>query len=123
MLQLDAQTWQKIAAQTGGFQTPFGKKYLTLDQAQMTAAHQKLADNLKQQKLDPQVITAYLEMAPLLAEREAISIYARKHPQIREAIPEVLSTDEAVLIATSEHRLNINQATQLGRKLSALEMT
>jgi hypothetical protein len=52
---------------------------------------------------------------PLLVENEAISRYVQQSDQLylRNSLPELLTVNEAVTIATQEYRLNLQQAQRL----------
>lgn len=59
------------------------------------------------------VALAFVEIAPILAERLAIAQYAKKNPQIRTIAPEILSYQEALQIATKDHWLTKQQQKEL----------
>lgn len=64
-------------------------------------------ERLEQDGTDPQVALAYVKVAPLLAEKKAIAHYAAKYPEIRSALPEVLSANEAVIFGAQEYALDL----------------
>mgnify|MGYP001267665546 CR=1 FL=1 len=118
MLNVAAPIWNQIAQL--GTESQFGARFLTMDQEEMTRAVQALADELESKGIHPEVVSAYLELAPLLAEREAISRYSRLNPQARTFLPEVTSVNEALLIAIRERYLNTSQVAQLRKLLEEL---
>ena len=80
-----------------------------------------LGDLMEKQGLhDPAVHRAFLLVAPLLAENEAISAYLQEadRPDLRSALPEVTSINEAVILATMEYRLSPSQQALLTRLLT-----
>lgn len=111
MLQVAAPIWNRIAEY--GLATPFGEKFLTLNQQQMTDAQQLEYDRLTKAGTSPEAAISFLTLAPLLLERKAISRYARSNPQIRDALPEVTSVQEALHMAIAGDRLNPKQTAEL----------
>lgn len=67
------------------------------------------------------VILAYQTFGPLLDENEAISEYIMmaECPSLDSCLPEVVSVDEAVLVADAEYRLADDEQAELARLLSA----
>ena len=56
---------------------------------------------------------------PLYIEREAIASFLSQSPQYRNALPEVLSPQEAVLLADMDYRLTPQEKLSLGRVLKS----
>jgi hypothetical protein len=121
MLQVAAPFWNKIAAQ--GLRSPFGEQFFRLNQEELNQAHNREHKRLVSEGSDPAVASAYLELAPLIAEPEAIRSFAQTNRTIREALPEVTSTREAVRLAIYSDRLNPTQATALHKMLEQLRST
>lgn len=121
MLQVNAALWNAIA-RTGQCRTPIGQLF-SLTQEQQNQAHEREANRLEQLGVDPEVALAYLTVAPLLAERKAIADYKRMHSanlSLADVLPEVNTIQDAVILATRQHRLNREQATQLTELLAKL---
>jgi len=74
---------------------------------------------------DPKVILAHRLVAPLLMENEAISSFIVETHQasLRASLPEVISTAEAVSLATAEYRLTGPQQTLLEQALRLTRKT
>lgn len=117
MLNVAAPIWNRIAET--GLTTPFGKQFFPLDEEEMSRQFDRATEMLEAEGNSPTVVRAYLEVAPLLLEREAISKYVTTHPQQRSALPEINTIQEAVLYSTRQHRLTGAQQRQLERLLSA----
>lgn len=68
------------------------------------------------------VASSYVDLAPLLVENEAISRYLVRgnHFALRTALPEVISIDEAVRIATMDRFLTSEEATLLAAMLEVV---
>ena len=107
-----AAVWNQIA-KTQKLRSAWGKKWFVMDQDAMTAAHERMVSLLERQGKDLAVALAYLELAPLLAEHEAIQAFVAENPVHREALPEVLEINEALLIAIEQRNLTMSQVDQL----------
>ncbi len=61
------------------------------------------------------VISSYQTVLPLLLERQAITQFIQKSRQfnLRQALPEVSSPQDAVALMTQDQRLNKKEAEQL----------
>jgi hypothetical protein len=122
VLQVAASIWNRIA-EAGTPRSPIGQLF-PLSQEEQNQAHQREADRLQKMQIDPDVVSAYLEVAPLLAERELIAKYKDQHPArstfLNEALPEVNTIQEAVLLSTRERRLTRKQQQQLSELLKKL---
>ena len=73
----------------------------------------KIYEQMVERGHDKIVALAFVEIAPILAERLAIAQYAKKNPQIRTIAPEILSYQEALQIATKDHWLTKRQQKEL----------
>ena len=110
MLQIDSLIWNQIA--------PLAKSHtwrrrMELDYEALTAAMEALGDKLRAQGIESEVILAYEQAAPLLQERAAIQSFVQKNPQYRQALPEVLTPNEAILLMIKEHNLTVSQTRVL----------
>ena len=105
-----------IVAEKGKPQTWYGRGLFHLPEEVQERDQDELASTLEAKGCDPKVARAFLNVAPLYLEREAISRAAKLVPKIRPAVPEVLSLEEAVALGTMEDFLTPPQASLL-RKL------
>lgn len=76
---------------------------------------------LEKMGADNRVILAYRLVAPLLMENEAISAYLEEtqQPTLRASLPEVISVNEAVILASMEYPLTQSQQKQLTQLLAS----
>ena len=118
MLNVAAPIWNEVARQ--GTSSKFGAQFLNLDQDELTAAHQQEAERLEAQGNDPTVVSAYLQYAPLVAERDAVAKYRQANPQAATYLPELTSIQEALSAASREFHLSEKQTRQLRALLQAL---
>lgn len=74
---------------------------------------------------DARMIRAYLLVAPLLDESQAISRFLEKtgRTDLRNSMPELTSPNEAVMLASQEYRLTLSQTRKLRSLLSAFPTT
>ena len=114
MLQVDSHIWNQIAP--AAQHQVWKDRMEAPDNQALAKAMDDLADKLRKLDQDNPVILAYQAVAPLLQENRAINDFTRKNPQYRTALPEVLSTNEALLLAMKEYTLTDVQT----RKLRAL---
>lgn len=112
MLNIPAPWWNEIAKENK-LKTPWGRKYFPMGRDELTEAMDAEANRLEKQGVSSPVISAFLTFAPMIAEPKAIREYAKKNPAIRNALPEVNSYQEAVIIASKEYRLTPAQQKEL----------
>lgn len=112
MLNVPAPWWNEIAKENK-LKTPWGKKYFSMDRDELIKAMDVEAIRLEKQGVSSPVISAFLLFAPMIAEPKAIRAYAKKNPAIRNALLEVNSYQEAVIIASKEYRLTLEQQKEL----------
>lgn len=122
MRQVAARVWNEIAA-SEQLAHPQMKQLFSLNQKQMDRWLDEQADRLSQAEHPDAVISAYQQMAPLLAESEAISQFINKtdNSSLRQALPEVLNAPEAVAIAAHDRPLNRKEQQTLLGLLRPLE--
>lgn len=105
MHQVASSIWNQIAEQeslsTEWAQQIFGLPPEEMDQA-INAELERLTPELGGDKA---LASTYLEVMPLLWENAAIRRYLSRHPDLLGALPEVLTADEAVMLASQDHRL------------------
>jgi predicted anti-sigma-YlaC factor YlaD len=66
-----------------------------------------------------QVVSAYLDAKPILLERKAISAHLQKHPELRNALPEVTTVAEAVSLVSMDRPLSRSEQAKLTQLLKA----
>lgn len=122
MHQVPARIWNQIAS-SETLVNPSFQKLMAMDQEQLTQALEAQAQALEASGVPDSVIVAYQTMAPLLAENQAISRYINQTESmsLRDALPEVLNADEAVVIATQDRLLSKREQQILLRMLKRLE--
>lgn len=117
MLSIVAPIWNEIAA--CGLRTTWARERFTLEDGELILqAYEKEARKLEKQGIPNQVITAYLDLKPLLLERAAIAKYKETSSGWADnALPEVNSVNEAVILASQDRPLNRSQQQQLTKLL------
>lgn len=111
MTSLPAKVWNEMAH--AGLKTAWARETWALDAKGIQAAEQRAARYLRKDGLDSMLVQAFLDARPLLLEREAIARYVRTHPELRGALPEVNSINEAILIVTGDWPLDQSETEQL----------
>lgn len=121
MNQVAAAVWNAIAS-SQELQNPSFKILMAMPQDEMTQALEEQANVLEQNGTPASVINAYQQMAPLLAENQAISAYINQtgNSDLRAAMPEVLNAPEAVAIASQERPLSRSEQATLLQMLQPL---
>jgi hypothetical protein len=89
-----------------------------LDQEKLNEALEARELALQSQGFDPKVASAYLTVAPLLWEKDALATYSRDHPGLSDSLPEVVSPAEATSLATQEYSLTASQQQTLNGLLT-----
>lgn len=122
MYQVPPEVWNAIAA-TGKLQNPSLRILLALPPAEMLEQLHSQEQALEANGVPDSVITSYLTMAPLLAEHEAISQHINETGSysLLQALPEVLTAQEAVAIAQQDRPLNDSESALLLKMLTRLE--
>ena len=116
MLQVSSAVWNQVAQR--GMKSPLGSALVTLGPADLRRVYEQERERLEAKGTDPQVAAAYLMVAPLILEREAVADFVAENPQYRAALPEVTSLAEALTLAGREYLLNRTQLKQLSRLLT-----
>ena len=120
MFSVVTRIWNQIAKEQE-LQTPMAKRLFPLDVEEMEIALAKEESRLaKQNNSGFLVAGAYLTVAPLLWENQAIAAYKRDHPGLEAALPELVDVGEAVLVASKDFPLSEPQQKQLGKLLETL---
>lgn len=110
MLQIPTTIWNEIAPMT---RHPQWRRLFSMDRETLGKAMQALSARLEAEGVDPAVALAYRELAPQLQERQAIATYSRTSST---PLPEILSTNEALMLSIQDHQLRASQ-TKVLRKL------
>ena len=108
---------RRALLETGKIQNPRVKAILTEEDLTKAA---EMTDKLAFQavKDNPNLAAAWALVAPLLKENPAVSQVLMKHPEAAQVMPEILTVDEAVLIAQQEYWLSESESNQLSQVLS-----
>ena len=98
---------------------PFWRKVMEIPPEKAEEAYRMVDDLAEKVTKDPTVVLAFRVLAPLLMENEAISSFIVETGQgaLRTSLPEVISTAEAVSLATAEYRLTPYQQKVLKHAL------
>lgn|SRR5690554_4780670 len=122
MHQVPARVWNEIAA-SEELASPSFERLMKMNDEQILQALDEQAKALEARGVPDSVIVAYQRLAPLLAENEAISRYINRtgNTSLREALPEILNAEEAVVIATQDQPLSKSEQKTLLDMLKRLE--
>lgn len=122
MYQIPAALWNEIAA-TEELSNPSFRRLMAMPQAEMDKALDEQATALEKAGHSDAVINAYQAVAPLLAENQAISRFINKtgNSSLRDALPEILTASEAMVVASQDRVLSKSEQQTLQRMLSRLE--
>ena len=110
-----APIWNQIA-ETQTLKTVWARKAFKLDGMAMAELEDKEYKTLKA-KVGQDVAASYQDVMPLLTENVAISKFIQEQPNYRQALPEIVSIAEAVILAPQERPLNPMQQKQLANLL------
>lgn len=124
MYQVPMQVWNEIA-KGQALSQPWATLFrMTPDQ--LPRGLEKLVDEpIEALGADNRTVLAYRLVAPLLIENEAISAFVLEdnRPDLRTAMPELISVNEAVSLASLEYRLTPLQQKNLTQLLQAAIQT
>lgn len=114
--------WQEIA-RTQQISRPLWKRVMSADDPQPMLT--RLEADLEETGADARTIRAFLLVAPLLDESEAISRYveASGRTDLRNSLPEINSPNEALILASQEYRLIPSQIQRLKKLLQTFPTT
>lgn len=117
MQQIATRVWNEIG-ETVPLKTDWAKQMFPLppDEMEKALAREEKALSRKDR---PMVVSAYLMVMPLLWEREAIAQFKVEHPEMLDALPDVESVQEAVILASQEFPLDERQQKRLAKLLQA----
>lgn len=113
MLGIAAPIWNQISPLC---KHPQWQRLMAMESEAMHQARDRVFHQLQAEGVEAVVAAAFLDVAPLLHERQAVATFSRQNPQYREALTEVLSTNEAILLMVKDHHLRVSQTREL-RKL------
>ena len=122
MYQVPVRILNKIAT-TQSLKTAWCRKMFQIrSQEALTASLELEADKMIEKGVPLQVVLAYQEIGPLLAEHRAISRFVAEEgdPQLRALLPEILEVDEALEIAQMDRPTLYSHRKQLRDLLSNL---
>ena len=120
MYQAPTAIWNEIA-QSQQLKHQAMQTYFLMDPEELMAALDREDAELEAQGADPATIRAYHLTAPLLLENEAISRYIQQSNQhfLRNSLPELVTTNEAIMLAIAEYSLTSSQTKMLRTLLEA----
>ena len=114
MFRIDSHVWNQIAPMA---QHPEWRRRMAMDNEALNQEMDRLGQALRAQGAETPVVLGYAEVAPLLQERAAIQTFLAKNPQYRQALPDVKTANEAILVAMKEHNLTASQTRTLRQLL------
>lgn len=122
MHQVAAAIWNAIA-KSQELRSPSFKLLMAMTQSEISEALDEQATALEKAGAPDSVINAYQQMAPILAEHEAISAYINQTGRfdLRAALPEILNVREAVSLASIDRFLSIEEQRTLFIMLTLLQ--
>ena len=122
MHQIPSSLWNQIA-KTQTLINPSFQVLMSMPAKQMHQTLENQAQALSNNQVPDNVINSYQQIAPLLAENQAISQYINQtdNLSLRQALPEVLTAAEAVAIASRDRLLSKSEQMQLLQMLLPLE--
>lgn len=116
MYQVPTAIWNQVA-ETNALTTEWGRKVFPLpeedQEAEVAAEEQRLAQETGSSKL----AIAYLMVMPLLWERRAIRIFKDRNGE-NPGLPSIETVQEAVIVASKDLGLTIDQQRTLSSMLS-----
>ena len=112
-----APVWNEIA-KTQTLRTEWARKAFAMDGMEMAELEDKEFSTLKA-KVGHDVAMAFQDVMPLLTENVAISKYTQERPQMKQALPEIVSISEAIALASMDRPLNPMQQASLRNLLKA----
>ena len=104
--------------------TTWAETLFAMNQDELNEAMEEQTKALEASGVADPVALAYLKIAPVLAEQEAITAFIEQTGSmaLRASLPDVTTPDEATMVMTEEHRLTPEQAEQLHDMLKRLSM-
>lgn len=116
--------WNDLA-KTQSLRTPWARRAFALNNQQM--ADLEDADYLAlKDRVGTAVASGFINVRPLFFENVAISRYVANHPELRAALPEIVTPEEGALIASMDNwfiqgeekaQLAALLASELGREI------
>ena len=112
--------WNEIA-RTQELKTEWARKAFSLNGEQMVKLVNREYEELKAAGVSPEVSKAFLDLKPLLLENVAISRHIQQtdNPSLRQALPEVTTVSEAVILASADQELSTLQQRRLEKLLQS----
>lgn len=114
MYQAPSAIWNEIA-QSQQLKHKAMEYLFLMEPEELERALGQVDKDIEAQGVDPATIRAYHLTAPLLLENEAISRYIQQSNQhfLRNSLPELVTMNEAILLAISEYGLKPSQTKKL----------
>ena len=116
---MSAAIWNRVAEEQQ-LQTRMAAALFPLSDIELEEELERRSNNLASQGYSSAVIVSYFILAPLLWENAALQAFVHDHPGFRGALPDVLSIDEAVMIAERDRVLEVAEKDQLRKLLAQL---
>ena len=118
MYQVALRIWNEIA-QSQPLSPPWSEVFRATSLEQLATLLKPIEAKLAAQGADNRVTLAYRLVAPLLLENEAISAHLLETNDLslRTSLPEVLTVNEAVILASKEYPLKPSQQQKLAELL------
>lgn len=112
--------WNEIA-RAQELKTEWARKAFSLNGEQMVKLVDREYEELKAAGVSPEVSKAFLDLKPLLLENVAISRHIQQtdNPSLRQALPEVTTVNEAVILASADQELSTLQQRRLEKLLQS----
>ncbi len=114
--------WNEIAREQT-LATQFGRDLFHLGQGELFKALDEREQALVTETRSGSVIAAFITLAPLLWECEAIAGYCADHDLNLGSLPNVVSVDEALMVADLDYRLSPAEQRDLKGLLEAGDFT
>ncbi len=105
---------------SGRMQNPQLSEIFSMSDQQLAEKHDQLTADLMRQGMDRSTALAYLDVMPLMLERKAIAGYLAdsNREELRQALPNLETPDEAATVGTKNRNLNPQQSESLRRALA-----
>lgn len=112
---VDSVIWNRIA-EKHKLRTKWAEKAFRLGPDEMVELENREYREAKKAS-GHKIAAALMDMKPLLLENVAISQFSQEQSGLRDALPEVVSISEAVMLASEEYRLTPFQQRRLSKLL------
>jgi len=117
---LPAAVWNQIAREQD-LQSPAAKVAFQLNSKQLAKQDDLWMQREEKAGTPRRVARCLPTCLPLLTESQAVNQFVSQHPEMRNALPEMLDAEEAVGLMTADYRLTAVEQATLTRLLSSPE--